>query len=821
MTKTEKRTLIPSKINFNPKTNAYLRIFLMCFLSCMVIFIPVIIFNNGYFIYYGDFNSQQLMFYKHCNEAIKNGVMWDWGTDLGSDFIGAYSFYTLGSPFFWLSVLFPAKIAPMLVPWLIAIKTGVAGMTSFAFIKRFVKTENAAVIGALLYAMSGFQTYNIFFNHFHDVTALFPLLLVALEERMQNDRKGVFALAVALMATVNYFFFTGQVTFLVIYFIIRWVSKGYKVTLKKFISLAIESVLGVGLACALLLPSVLLVLTNTRVDSRLYGLDMVTYSDKTRLLRIIQSFFMLPDPPARSNLFAQSTARWASIAGYLPLYSMIGVISFMRVKKGHWATRIFWVCAFFAAIPILNTSFYMFNSSYYARWFYMPVLIMAFMTAYAIDNNEVGLKKGFLPSLLVPVFFTVISCLPKKVDDKVEYMSMAQYPDLFTIQLLITFGCLFFALYLIMSRENSRKYLKKLVASTVAGCFICTATIVYYGVAQGPLPHEYVDYAIGGDEIELNDDSFYRIDVSSSSDNWPMHWGDYSNIRTFQSVVNGSIMEFYPFIGIERNVATRPETDIYQLRGLTSTKYYFDFVKEDEGRQELEMEGFEFIGSQNGFDIYENVNYVPMGYVYDMYFDTDTYEEYSNRIRQDLLMAAVYLPTELVEKYSDIMTCFEDTVNSTATHMTYDGYAADCEKAAAQSCYFFETNGKGFVSKIRLEKESLVFYSVPYSEGFTAYINGQEAEIDKVYNGLCAVRVPAGDNTIEFKYQTPGLKAGIIISIISGALLFIYIIVWNKLVKRDEKAEPEYDYEPVWDTIPETEDEESAEENDGGNQNEG
>ena len=57
-----------------------------------------------------------------------------------------------------------------------------------------------------------------------------------------------------------------------------------------------------------------------------------------------------------------------------------------------------------------------------------------------------------------------------------------------------------------------------------------------------------------------------------------MLWGDYANIRAFQSVVNGSVMDFYRFIGVERSVATRPETSIYALRGFTSTKYYFDFV---------------------------------------------------------------------------------------------------------------------------------------------------------------------------------------------------------------------------------------------------
>ena len=89
-------------------------------------------------------------------------------------------------------------------------------MTAYGFIRRFVRNKNAALIGGLLYAFSGFQVFNIFFNHFQDVTAFFPLMLIAMEEHINNNRKGVFALTVALMGMINYFFFTGQAVFLVI-----------------------------------------------------------------------------------------------------------------------------------------------------------------------------------------------------------------------------------------------------------------------------------------------------------------------------------------------------------------------------------------------------------------------------------------------------------------------------------------------------------------------------------------------------------------------------------------------------------------------------
>ena len=45
-----------------------------------------------------------------ANNSLKNGgFLWNWSIDLGSSFVGALGFYVLGSPFAWLSFLFPAE----------------------------------------------------------------------------------------------------------------------------------------------------------------------------------------------------------------------------------------------------------------------------------------------------------------------------------------------------------------------------------------------------------------------------------------------------------------------------------------------------------------------------------------------------------------------------------------------------------------------------------------------------------------------------------------------------------------------------------------
>ena len=91
----------------------------LCALTAAIFFLPFYILDGGFFHYAGDFNSQQISFYRYMNGFVKGAGYPDsafagaphntfsWATDLGSGVMNAYSFYLYGSPFFWLSVLLP------------------------------------------------------------------------------------------------------------------------------------------------------------------------------------------------------------------------------------------------------------------------------------------------------------------------------------------------------------------------------------------------------------------------------------------------------------------------------------------------------------------------------------------------------------------------------------------------------------------------------------------------------------------------------------------------------------------------------------------
>ena len=773
-------------------------VFVLGFLALMIVLIPLMILDKGYFIYYGDFVSQQLPFYYHANEVIREGGLfgWDWGTDLGSSFIGSYAFYLTGSPFFWLTMLLPQNAVLYAIPWLLSLKHGIAAMTAYGFIRRFVRDKNAAVVGGLLYASSGFQLFNLFFNHFQDVTAFFPLMLIAMEELVNNHRRGWFAASVALMACINYFFFAGQVVFLILYFLLRLPCRDFHITWKKFAALAIEAVLGVLIAGAVLLPAALAVIENSRLTNHLFGQDMIFYYDKTRILRIIQSFFMIPDAPARPNLFDTESGKWASIGGYLPLFSMAGVITFMGQKKRHWATRIIGICILCAFIPILNCAFYLFNGSYYARWFYMPILIMSMMTAYALDNRELRWRTGVWTTLILPAAFGAVALLPTKDEDgNIRFFHFANIPSYFFVGLAVVLVCWLALYWLYCLRNEGKPHRRLAVWVTAIACLACTFTMVIFGKLCGTDGEQYRQKAIGGREAlsisyETDDADYFRIDTSENIDNYPMFWG-MSSIHCFQSVVSPSIMEFYDSIGMTRDVASRPETGRYTLRGLFSVKYYFDEIKDD--METLDLPGFVFEREENGFRIYRNECFIPMGFTYDCYITDADLKGKTEAAKERVLIHALLLDDEQAARYSSIIE--KTSLDSMA--LSQDQYREECERHAAECCHDFQYDSKGFSAAITLDTPKLVFFSVPFDNGWTAFVNGQPVQIENVDHGMTAIRCEAGENRIEFRYQLPGLLQGTWLTAAGLALLGLYLLLSKGLFpKPGTRLVHSYDYQP-------------------------
>ena len=767
----------------------------LCALTAAIFFLPFYILDGGFFHYAGDFNSQQISFYRYMNGFVKGAGYPDsafagaphntfsWATDLGSGVMNAYSFYLYGSPFFWLSVLLPQSWLPYMMVPLLVLKFGVAGGGAFLYLRRYVKNENYAVLGACLYALSGFAVYNVFFNHFVDVVALFPYLLWALDEAIYENRHGLFAFWVAVNLLNNYFFFVGQVIFLCIYFVCKLTAKDFRLTGRKFGHLLWESVLGVAMGCLLLFPAVLSLLQNPRTIDLSSGWGFLTYAKVQQYLAILLSWILPPDSPYLTSVWSEGVIKWTSMTAYLPLCSLAGAMAYWRSRKVDSKKRIVAVCAVCALVPVLNSAFYALNSSYYARWYYMPTLILAAMTVNALEDPDIDLDapaRGIGWIMLATLVFAVVPVQ----DDTTGTWSFGVLKNPGQFFAVLGFGLLGLALYRYLCgiwRQNSR-FAQRMTAAVLV--FACVFTMVHIGIGKFGQWHTDSDLVEQDNNALLlkNDlpEGDYRIDTYKIHDNIGM-WLDKSCLQYFGSTAAPSILSFYPGLGVKRDVRSEPEITNYALRGLLSVEYLITTPEKRESFEDEADEGWTYLADVDGYALYHNDNYVPMGFTYDYYVTEATYQTSIKTLRSNLLMRALVLTDEDVAQYGKYLTeLSEDMLND----LHYDSYTQDCADRRANSCSVFQMNNAGFHAEITLDKTNLVFFSVPYDDGFTAYVNGEKTDILRVDEGLMAVLCPAGASSIDFVYQAAGLSASRVVTAVAIPVWVVYVVYFVRRKRR-------------------------------------
>lgn len=788
----------------------YIQVFLSAFLIFGLATIPSLLTSKGIWIYYGDFNVQQIPFYMHVQNAVKTGnFLYDWSTDLGGSFLGCYSFYLTGSPFFWLTCLFPNAAVPYLMPWISALKYAVMATTAFAFAKRYVKTEAGAYIASLLFAFSGYSGAVLVYNHFHDAMAFFPLYLITFEDCMEKKKRVPFVLMTTLMLVINYFFFVGTVVFLAIYYVAKYVlvKEATKEKVKMLFRALYCGVTGVALAGIYIIPSIYYTLHNSRLSQILSGYDLIAYSEPTMIWGIIKNMVMLPDISGLNSMLNQSYSRVSGVAAYIPFFSIALVIAFFLYKKKEdknvaFLKRLMIICGVFAAVPMLNAAFSALNQEYYARWFYMPVLFMAIMTASVIEEREEAhdsMQTGAIAVFIITAVISIMALLPSVNEDGeiVLLGSLSNYEQLISE---IVFSFIMIILLFVYTFKWYKKNIAFSVILVICACFATTETMFITGTLCVPNERKgpFTEQAIKGESPLPDDGTFYRIETDEDIYNYPMFW-DAHSITSFISTVPDSVFAVYESQDYGRSVVSNMWKTRIGFRAITSARYYVSTTKtaiETIGRLEdiKDLKDYSVFFDENGYKVYENGNYIPMGFTFEEYVTEEEYEQAENTAqnKDKLLTKFIVLSEEDAEDYGKILSHGSLENN---TSFGYNGLAKECKKRRENACSSFTADSRGFTASIDLEKENLVFFSVPYEEGFKAYVDGEETQIIKADFGFMAVDVKEGTHKIEFKYSLSGLKYGKLMSL-AGIVLLVAMLgyaVAENIVKKKKDNENSID----------------------------
>ncbi|MDO4321078.1 MAG: YfhO family protein [Lachnospiraceae bacterium] len=87
---------------------------------------------------------------------------------------------------------------------------------------------------------------------------------------------------------------------------------------------------------------------------------------------------------------------------------------------------------------------------------------------------------------------------------------------------------------------------------------------------------------------------------------------------------------------------------------------------------------------------------------------------------------------------------------------------------------------------ISLDKDKVLVLSIPYQNGWTAYVDGKETELQRANYAYMALPLTAGDHTIELSFAIPGVKYAMVI-VPGSVILFAAVCIISWLIKKRKK----------------------------------
>lgn len=268
-------------------------------------------------------------------------------------------------------------------------------------------------------------------------------------------------------------------------------------------------------------------------------------------------------------------------------------------------------------------------------------------------------------------------------------------------------------------------------------------------------------------ELKENDNTFCRIektfqDISYLNDS--MLQG-YYGVSTYNSVINKNLIEFKNEIC--------PEFKVTQAEG------YYDFQQIVENTRVVSMLGVKYILSMEYLDNIPEYRYIKT---------VDNIHIYQN----DSTEGIVQFYTKAIS--SGMFTSLEQQQRDEVIGDTVilDGMKGSVTEGTTKpnTTISFEmpTNSSHVKGHVDAQSAGWLFAAIPFEDGWKAYVDGVETEILRANFGFSAIEVNEGKHEIVFKYQTPYLKEGMLISCLGIVFLFIWCTGVYIYTKREKVA---------------------------------
>lgn len=578
---------------------------------------------------FSDMYHQYMPFFSELLHKVRGGesLSFSFNVGIGSNFLALFVYY-LASPFHIFSLLVPESHLMEFMSYLIVLKIGLAGLTSYLYLKKHFQAEDAKDVGdapeslwtkkrgndigalffSCFYALSGFMAaynYNIMWV---DCVVLLPLIVLGLERLVKEGRGGLYCVTLALSIFTNYYISIMICIFLVLYFILLlalekdWVHNIWKKGIPGYF--ALYSLLAGGMAAVLLIPEVCAIL---RTD---FG-DM-DFPKK------VESYFSVLDMLARHCMCVYTERgldHWpniycgSAVLLMVPLYLMNRRIS-IREKFCRMALAGFLLISF--STNVLDFIWHGLNypDSLPARQSFLYIFLVLTMCYEAFRGVREMEGQQILYSFLWALGF-ILFC-GKFIDHEDFELG---------VKLLTLVFAGVYAVLLYLYRTRQKRMTLQAVAVAALVMMVAESAINTYGTSVGTVSRsaylgQQEDYKALYEVTRTREEGFYRLEKFTRKTKNDGTLTGYPTASVFSSTLNSYVMDMYQRLGMRHSKV------YYGFDGATALVSAMLNVNYMFGESEkYENSLYTLLGQSGDVFLYQRNALLPFGYVAPLGFD--------------------------------------------------------------------------------------------------------------------------------------------------------------------------------------------------------
>ncbi len=640
----------------NQEKGLYWRAFFVAFLLVITVFASPFVANGYSTVWKPDGQNLYLtiMYYtrRYVVEAAKTLwathqlvlPQWDFAIGQGASILSVFHI----NPLFLLAVVTPYRWMELVYNAVTVMQIPLAAWAFTVYCYSVEKREVLPVLtGAVLYACSGFVIFtaakHIYFMTFFVI--YLPLILAGCERWLRQRKWGTFVGMIFLAMIGGYYYAFVNTLLMAIYLVIRQIAvhkTQIGVMVKEILQLVGLYLWGFALSLVIFLPSVAGFFTSSRSDVSKSAFDLFY---KASYYTKLVTRFVSSDP---------SGNYWTKL-GLAGIAFTALVLLFLRWRERKLAplragTLVLVMCL---CVPLMGK---IFNGFGYVtnRWSYGFAFCMALVVVCLLPRLVelkvweqivlAAVTAGYMalvihlsggwakaPQTAMVLLAVVTLCaigftwLPNK---KVGQSALA----------LVTLCAVLFNINQFYSPSHSKELERYMTTRSVRASVVKSA--------EAAASH-------------IKDDGFWRAEVEGNRCNRFCLTGGYGTM-SYWSVLDGNLVNYYldfDLNSVRQSYAVWGLDERASLCAASSVKYFVGKAADDDGKaKNYAPYGFEAVGKDGKFTIYQNRYALPVGYTYTGYMTRSDYDKLSPLEKQQALLQCAILPDDQAETVKEALT---------------------------------------------------------------------------------------------------------------------------------------------------------------------